>query len=141
MQAGRFDLDRFKSAQASVYADVVRELGAGRKRTHWMWFIFPQVEGLGSSPMAMRYAIASAEEARAYLDDPLLGQRIRECTRILVDLPETNATAILGLPDDMKFKSSLTLFAAVSPEPLFQQALDKFFGGEKDARTLAFLER
>lgn len=135
-----YDLQRFRTAQSHVYSQVLYELKDGHKRTHWMWFVFPQVEGLGESPMAIRYAIGSADEARAYLADPLLGTRIRECTRILLDLPETNATRILGYPDDLKFRSSMTLFAAVSGEELFEAALEKFFGGKKDPRTLAFLK-
>jgi uncharacterized protein (DUF1810 family) len=123
-----YDLQRFRTAQSHVYSQVLYELKDGHKRTHWMWFVFPQVEGLGESPMAIRYAIGSADEARAYLADPLLGTRIRECTRIL------------GYPDDLKFRSSMTLFAAVSGEELFGAALEKFFGGKKDPRTLAFLK-
>ena len=135
-----YDLERFKAAQQPVYHQVLRELTEGHKRTHWMWFIFPQAHGLGSSEMARRYAITSLDEARAYLADNVLGPRLGECTGILLSLPETSATRILGTPDDLKFKSSMTLFAMVSSAPLFENTLDKFFGGVRDERTLAILK-
>jgi len=131
----------FVRAQDAVYADVVRELTAGRKQTHWMWFIFPQLAGLGSSQMARKYAIASLAEARSYLEHEVLGSRLRECTRLVLAAPHGDISAILGYPDDLKFRSSMTLFAAAAPEePLFQQALDKFFNGEPDRLTLKLLE-
>lgn len=139
--ANGFDLDRFRAAQAPVYSQVIRELGEGRKRTHWMWFVFPQMRGLGLSPMAVKYGISGADEARFYLADGLLGARLRECTKIMLDLASSDATDVLGTPDDLKFRSSMTLFAAVASEPLFDKALDKFFGGKKDARTLEILGR
>jgi uncharacterized protein (DUF1810 family) len=133
------DLQRFVEAQASLYQNVLEELSAGRKCSHWMWFIFPQIEGLGFSAMSRRYALAGLAEARAYLAHPLLGARLRECCHLLVAAPGT-AHAIFGSPDDMKLRSSLTLFAQAAqgaPDAgLFQECLDKFFGGEADQATL-----
>ena len=135
------DLGRFVAAQDRVWADVLAELGAGRKRTHWMWFVFPQLAGLGSSPMAVLYAIGSLDEARAYLAHPLLGARLREATRLMLRHAGTPAEAVLGGIDAMKFRSSMTLFAEAAPdEPLFGEALGAFFGGP-DTRTLALLGR
>jgi uncharacterized protein (DUF1810 family) len=135
-----FDLRRFVEAQAPVYADVVEELSAGRKQSHWMWFIFPQIEGLGSSPMAQRYAIRSLAEARAYLDHALLGPRLRECTSLVNRVENRSVTAILGRPDDMKFCSSMTLFSrATEDNAVFLTALQEFFGGRPDEATLARL--
>lgn len=135
------DLERFVSAQDPLYAAVVRELAAGRKRTHWMWFVFPQLAGLGGSPMAVRYALRSVDEAKAYLAHPVLGPRLRECARLLVDGAASDIHAILGDPDDLKFCSSMTLFALAAPdEPLFQKALDRFYGGHKDQVTLGLLK-
>jgi uncharacterized protein (DUF1810 family) len=135
----RYDLARFVSAQDSIYPQVVAELRAGRKRSHWMWFIFPQLEGLGHSAMARRYAIGSIEEARAYLDHPLLGERLQECGRLVLGAA-TDAHAIFGSPDDLKFHSSMTLFERADPdEPVFWQCLDRFFGGRPDALTLTRL--
>ncbi|CAD7041565.1 hypothetical protein REJC140_01024 [Pseudorhizobium endolithicum] len=134
------DLQRFLDAQAAVYDRVTAELRDGRKRSHWMWFIFPQVEGLGSSPMAQRYAILSRQEAEAYLRHPVLGSRLTECTRLMLMHPDRSAHDILGSPDDMKFRSSMTLFAAVSEKGSpFERALEVFYGGEQDPRTLARL--
>jgi uncharacterized protein (DUF1810 family) len=134
------DLERFVAAQERVWPDVVAELAAGRKRTHWMWFVFPQVAGLGSSPMAQRYAIGSLDEARAYLAHPVLGARLTEATRLMLRHAGTPAEAVLGGIDTMKLRSSMTLFAAADPgEALFARALEAFFGGEKDPRTLAIL--
>ena len=135
-----FDLERFVRAQAPVYAAVLEELRAGRKRTHWMWFIFPQLAGLGRSEMAQRYAIASGDEAAAYLAHPLLGARLRECAGIVGDLDGRTAEEIFGHPDDRKFHSSMTLFADVAPdEAVFQDCIDKYFDGEPDDATLARL--
>lgn len=115
------------------------ELRAGAKRSHWIWFVFPQLSGLGQSPTSVRYSIASLEEARDYLAHPVLGPRLRECVQILLDVPGRSAADILGW-DDVKLRSSLTLFAAADPdEPLFAGALDRFFDGEPDPRTLALL--
>jgi len=134
------DLERFVAAQASVFADVIAELAAGLKQSHWMWFIFPQVRGLGSSPLAHRYGIASRAEAQAYVEHPLLGARLEECTGLMLRARATSARAILGSPDDLKFRSSMTLFATVARhKPCFQQALDLFFGGQPDERTMALL--
>ncbi len=132
-------LERFVAAQATVWAQVVAELAAGAKRSHWMWFVFPQVAGLGGSAMAVRYAISSLAEAQAYLAHPLLGARLREATGLMLRHAGTPPEAVLGGIDAMKFRSSMTLFEAASAEALFGQALDAFFGGERDARTLALL--
>lgn len=116
------------------------ELRAGQKRSHWIWFVFPQIKGLGQSPTSVRYSITSLGEARAYLAHPVLGPRLRECVQILLDVPGRTAAQILG-PDDVKLRSSLTLFARADPdEPLFAAALDRFFDGQPDARTLALLD-
>ena len=134
------DLARFVQAQEPVLAQVLAELQAGEKRSHWMWFVFPQVAGLGHSAMARHYAIASLAEARAYLAHPLLGDRLRRCTALVNAVPGRTIHAILGSPDDLKFHSSMTLFAAASPdEAAFAAALDRHFGGERDAATLARL--
>jgi uncharacterized protein (DUF1810 family) len=136
----RYDLERFVRAQEGVYEQASAELRSGRKRTHWMWFIFPQIKGLGSSEMAVRYAISSLEEAKAYLEHPVLGDRLRECAGIVVGLKGRTAEEIFGYPDDLKFHSSMTLFAKaaeISEEDLvFSQALDKYFDGREDAGTV-----
>jgi uncharacterized protein (DUF1810 family) len=136
-----YDLQRFVDAQEGVIDQVMRELRSGRKRTHWMWFVFPQVEGLGSSELAQRYAISSRAEAEAYLAHPMLGSRLRECTALVTDLEGHSATEVFGAPDDLKFRSSMTLFEAVaaSPEP-FTTALERYYDGDRDERTLAFLD-
>ncbi len=132
-----FDLRRFLDAQAPVYQRVVAELRQGRKASHWMWFIFPQIRGLGSSAMANKFAIASRAEAQAYLDHPTLGVRLRECTRLATAVQGRTIHEILGYPDDLKFRSSMTLFAAVAADNKdFTDALDKFYGGEADPATL-----
>jgi uncharacterized protein (DUF1810 family) len=133
------DLQRFVTAQAPVYDQVRAELRRGRKASHWMWFVFPQIAGLGQSLMARRYAIASLDEACAYLAHPLLGARLRECAA-LVAAEARPLRATLGSPDDLEFHSSMTLFAlACSDEPVFAQALDKYFAGAADPATLAAL--
>ena len=135
-----FNLARFIEAQAPVYATVVAELRAAHKSTHWMWFVFPQIAGLGRSAMAQRYAIGSLAEARAYLAHPVLGARLLECTALVAAAPERSAHQIFGDPDDMKLHSSLTLFARAAPtEPLFQNCLTKYFNGEPDPATLLLL--
>jgi uncharacterized protein (DUF1810 family) len=135
------DLERFVEAQGPVFDTVRRELAAGRKAGHWMWFVFPQIAGLGTSPTARFYALASLEEAKAYLAHPVLGSRLTEATRLVLGAGGRTANAIFGSPDDLKFRSSMTLFAAADPaEPLFRQALERFYGGEPDARTLDRLE-
>ena len=132
-----FNLVRFIEAQDPVYARVCSELRQGRKVSHWMWFVFPQIEGLGRSGMARKFAISSIEEARAYLDHPVLGPRLRECTRLVCQISETTIQEIFGSPDDMKFRSCMTLFSrADDDDGIFQEALNKFFSGEPDELTL-----
>jgi len=132
-----YDLARFVEAQRDVYAGALAELAAGRKRTHWMWFVFPQIEGLGSSRMAQRYAISGAAEAEAYLRHPVLGPRLLECAEALLAVEGRTAREILGPPDDLKLKSSATLFAAVSPPgSVFERLLDRYCAGERDEATL-----
>jgi uncharacterized protein (DUF1810 family) len=135
------DLQRFMDAQHNVYANVIAELKAGRKRSHWMWFIFPQIAGLGFSAMSQRFAITSREEAIAYLRHDVLGPRLRECTRLVLDVNGKSIHSILGSPDDMKFRSSMTLFGAVSEDPLFSQAIAKYYPDGADQATLAILAR
>ena len=137
-----FDLQRFCDAQAPVIDTVREELRAGRKRSHWMWFVFPQLAGLGTSPMAQRYAIGSLEEARAYLAHPVLGDRLRECCRLLLDGAADDIHAILGSPDDMKLRSCATLFAQVSPAgSVFERLLGKYFHGQRDEQTVRLVGR
>jgi len=132
-----FDLKRFVAAQDPVWDRVRAELAQGEKRSHWMWFVFPQIAGLGHSPTARAYAISSREEARAYLAHSVLGPRLRESTALVNAVAGRSAERILGGIDAMKFRSSMTLFAEVAPEePLFRRALEKYFGGEKDRVTL-----
>ncbi len=131
------DLQRFMDAQAPVFEQACAELRQGRKTGHWMWFIFPQVEGLGHSATARRFAIASRAEAEAYLDHPLLGPRLRDCTRLVVLVEGRSAHQIFGSPDDLKFRSCLTLFSRVAADnEIFTRALQKYFGGEPDPLTL-----
>ena len=138
--ADPFDLERFVGAQVPLYDEVRRELEVGRKQSHWMWFIFPQFAGLGQSPMSIRFAIASLNEAKAYLAHPVLGQRLRECARLTLDVEGRSAREIFGPVDEMKFRSSMTLFAWAAPdEDLFQRCLDKYFAGSPDPGTLARL--
>jgi uncharacterized protein (DUF1810 family) len=130
-------LQRFVDAQNPVFEDVLLQLRNGRKSGHWMWFIFPQLQGLGQSPMAKRYAIASGSEAVAYLEHPLLGPRLRECTRLVSSVAGRSLKQIFGHPDDLKFHSSMTLFArTASDNQVFMDALQKFFAGEFDPPTL-----
>jgi uncharacterized protein (DUF1810 family) len=139
--ADPWDLRRFVAAQDPVYAQVRAELARGAKQSHWMWFVFPQLKELGRSAMARRYGIASLAEAYAYLAHPLLGARLGECTRLMLAVPGKSALAILGPPDDLKFCSSMTLFGvAAGPGSDFSAALDRFFAGAADARTLALLD-
>ena len=134
---GTFNLQRFLDAQSGVYNNVLAELRTGRKLSHWMWFIFPQISGLGSSPTAVRYAISSRAEAIAYREHPLLGQRLRECTCLVNEIEGRSIHQIFGYPDDLKFHSSMTLFANVTSEnKLFKDALQKYFDGSEDALTL-----
>lgn len=135
-----FNLQRFVDAQAPVIAHVLAELRDGRKRTHWIWFIFPQIAGLGSSDMARHFAISGRAEAEAYLAHPILGPRLRECIELVNQVPNRTIDEIFGYPDDLKFRSSITLFAAVAPgETVFHTALDRYFTGESDPATLARL--
>ncbi|QJD29887.1 DUF1810 domain-containing protein [Methylococcus geothermalis] len=135
-----FDLDRFLTAQANEYENAIAELRAGRKRTHWMWYVFPQLRGLGFSPTSRFYAIGSAEEARAYLGHEVLGRRLRECVSVLDELKTDSAEEVFGRVDAAKLRSSLTLFEAVAAEKApFTRALEKFFGGKRDDRSLAIL--
>jgi uncharacterized protein (DUF1810 family) len=132
-------LDRFVEAQDGVYDDALAELSAGHKRTHWMWFVFPQIAGLGSSPTAQRYAIRSLDEARAYLAHPVLGPRLRACAEALLAVQSRSAREILGSPDDLKLRSSMTLFARAADDPaLFQAVLDRYYDGP-DRLTLQLL--
>jgi uncharacterized protein (DUF1810 family) len=132
-----YNLGRFEEAQRVVYARVREELRAGEKRSHWMWFIFPQIRGLGRSPMAERFAIGSLEEARAYLGHAVLGGRLRECTELANAVEGRSASEIFGFPDDVKFCSSMTLFAKAGDEVVFRRAIEKYFGGRMDSGTLA----
>lgn len=135
-----FDLERFVEAQNRVYDQVMQELQAGRKRSHWMWYVFPQLDGLGHSAMAERYALAGIDEALAYLAHPLLGPRLEACVTALLQHGDKSAREILGSPDHLKLRSCLTLFARAAPDnPLFQFALVQFYDGEPDALTLAML--
>ena len=130
-------LERFVTAQAPVYAQALAELRAGQKQSHWMWFIFPQITGLGQSAMSRQYCIPSLDEARRYLAHPLLGARYRECCQALMNVRGKSAREIFGSPDDMKFRSSLTLFAEAAPdELLFFNLLEKYFDGDADEATL-----
>jgi uncharacterized protein (DUF1810 family) len=132
-----YDLQRFVDAQAPVIDRVREELAQGRKRSHWMWFIFPQIAGLGFSAMAQRYAIASLDGAKAYLEHPILGARLEDCTRLVLAVTGRSVTEIFGSPDDMKFRSSMTLFSQAAPDKaIFAEALRKYFDGEPDPETL-----
>jgi uncharacterized protein (DUF1810 family) len=137
MSGDPFDLERFVTAQAPVIDRVRAELRAGHKRSHWMWFVFPQIAGLGSSAMAQRYAVASLDEARAYLAHPVLGARLRDCTQAVLDVEGRTVHEIFGSPDDLKFHSSLTLFARAEDGGVFEAALVKYFGSLRDAATVA----
>ena len=132
-------LDRFVEAQTLVYATALAEIRRGAKRTHWMWFVFPQLAGLGRSSTARHFAIQSIEEARAYLDHPVLGVRYRECVAALQDLTISDPVAVFGEVDAMKLRSSLTLFESARPDSLIAAALDRWFGGKRDEMTLRLL--
>ena len=136
-----FDLHRFVEAQQSIYDRALAELRAGRKRTHWMWFIFPQIVGLGHSETAEYYAIKSASEARAYLAHPILGPRLTQCAESLLAVNGWSASEIFGFPDDLKLRSSMTLFALfVAAGSVFARVLDRYYDGKPDPRTLQLLE-
>jgi uncharacterized protein (DUF1810 family) len=132
-----FHLERFIKPQDAVWPQVRAELAAGRKQSHWIWFVFPQIAGLGSSVRSVHFAITSHDEARAYLDHAILGPRLIEATRLMLAVEDRSALDILGVPDDQKFHSSMTLFDAVSPNDVFAAALQKYFANERDAATLA----
>jgi uncharacterized protein (DUF1810 family) len=135
------NLDRFVEAQAPIYTRALAELTAGRKQSHWMWFVFPQLSGLGKSPMAQHYALHSLEEARSYLAHPLLGARLKECTGAVLGVTGKTAHEIFDTPDDLKFHSSMTLFAHAAPdEQLVHAAMEKYFGGVEDPLTLQKLQ-
>lgn len=136
-----FNLERFVTAQAGVHEQALAELRAGRKRSHWMWFVFPQIAGLGFSSMAQKYAISSLDEARAYLGHPVLGDRLRKCVELVLQVENRSAHQIFGSPDDMKFRSSLTLFSEATGEEVFLRALDEYFDGVPDSATLEIMAR
>jgi uncharacterized protein (DUF1810 family) len=131
-----YDLDRFVRAQSADYDRALSELRDGQKRSHWMWYIFPQIGGLGHSAMSLRYSIKSAAEARAYLDHPVLGPRLLECFAVVHSIVGRSALEIFGSPDDMKLRSCATLFALVSANAVFEEVLQKYFNGEHDEETL-----
>lgn len=136
----KHDLNRFLDAQETTYATALAEIRAGRKRSHWMWFIFPQLKGLGYSSNAVYYGIDGLEEAAGYLKHPVLGARLIEISRVLLDLPGRDATVVMGSPDDLKLRSSMTLFARVpGTDNVFKQVLEKYFRGEQDPKTIAIL--
>ncbi|MEM1295293.1 MAG: DUF1810 domain-containing protein [Verrucomicrobiota bacterium] len=136
-----FSLERFESAQEGIYESVCRELKRGRKRSHWMWFIFPQLDGLGRSSTARHYAIKSLDEAEAYLAHPTLGPRLLECCKLILGVEGKSATDIFGFPDDVKLRSSMTLFAQTSDPPEeFQSVIKKYFGGQGDDQTMELLK-
>jgi uncharacterized protein (DUF1810 family) len=133
-------LERFVSAQTGTYEAALAELTAGHKRSHWMWFVFPQIAGLGTSPTAQRYAIASLDEARTYLAHPVLGSRLRECAAALLAVENRTAAEIFGYPDDLKLRSSMTLFARAAAEPgVFRAVLERYYDGP-DPRTLQLID-
>ena len=134
-----FDLQRFVTAQEPVYQQVCTELAAGSKRSHWMWFIFPQLKGLGRSATAQHFGIGSRQEAEAYLRHPLLGPRLKQSTEFVLAVEGRSALQVFGAPDDLKFRSCMTLFAQVADEPMFRQALDRYFAGHGDEQTLQLL--
>jgi uncharacterized protein (DUF1810 family) len=139
-QADPFDLARFTTAQEGVYQRALAEIRAGAKRSHWMWFIFPQIDGLGFSSTAKHYAIKSAEEARQYLAHPVLGPRLLECAEAVLAVENRSAYEIFGSPDDLKLKSCMTLFESVAgSDSVFSRVLDKYYQGKRDARTLEIL--
>lgn len=138
--ADPFHLQRFVDAQAAEYREVLAELRAGRKRSHWIWYIFPQLQGLGRSSASEYYGIGSIEEGRAYLRHPVLGPRLIECTELVNRIESSSVDEIFGYPDNLKFRSSMTLFAQAAKEgSVFLAALEKYFGGEQDARTVELL--
>jgi len=139
-EADTYDLGRFLRAQEVDYEQVISEIRSGRKRSHWMWYVFPQFDGLGFSSFSKRYAIKSLGEARAYLAHPVLGPRLLECAEAVVSIEDRSATEIFGSPDDLKLRSCATLFASVSPPgSVFERLLGKYYRGERDSKTLRLL--
>ena len=137
-----YDLSRFLEAQKNSYDTALREIRAGRKRSHWMWYIFPQIRGLGYSAMAQHYAIRDQGEAREYVQHPVLGPRLIEISEALLSLDESDPRRVMGSPDDLKLRSCMTLFQSAAPDqPVFGKVLDKFYGGQPDGRTLEILSR
>jgi uncharacterized protein (DUF1810 family) len=138
-----YDLGRFTRAQDRVYRTVLSELRSGRKRTHWIWYIFPQIDGLGYSTTSKYYAIKGRAEAKRYLEHPVLGARLLECSEAVLDIEGRSASEVFGYPDDLKLKSCMTLFASVAADPnsVFNRVLEKLFHGERDGRTLVLLEK
>lgn len=134
-------LQRFINAQANIYETALKEIQSGHKRTHWMWFIFPQLKSLGRSSTSVYYGLNGVEEAREYLNDPILGARLREITKELLVLPDSNPHSIFGSPDDMKLRSCMTLFDIIEPNSIFRQVIDKFFQGRLDNRALSILNQ
>ena len=138
----RYDLERFKKAQTQDYGNALREIRNGRKKSHWMWYVFPQVRGLGHSSMADYYGISGIDEAKAYLADPVLGPRLAEISEALMELEEKDAAKIFGFPDVLKLRSCMTLFALAAPEqPVFGRVLEKYYAGRRDERTLELLKK
>ena len=137
----KYNLERFVSRQKDSYDTAYKELSQGMKQSHWMWWIFPQIIGLGMTSISKEYSIKSIEEARAFLDHPYLGKNLKEICKVLLDTKSNDASYVMGYPDDLKLCSSMTLFIEADPEErLFQQVLDKFFNGRKDSRTLDILK-
>lgn len=140
MEAAEFDLERFVKAQEPIYGAVCKELAAGQKTSHWMWFVFPQLKALGRSETARYFGLSSREEALAYWQHPVLGQRLKECAALVSAVSDKTAHQIFGSPDDLKFRSCMTLFAQLAPEEkLFGQCLERFYNGEPDEKTLQLL--
>ncbi|KQR71217.1 DUF1810 domain-containing protein [Pedobacter sp. Leaf176] len=140
MSSSEKKLERFVQAQEKSYQDALAELKSGRKRSHWMWYVFPQIKGLGFSEMARFYAIEDIKEAEDYLAHPVLGKRLIEITQVLIELNEDDANKVFGYPDDMKLKSSMTLFANINrTDPVFLQVIDKYFHGKQDVATLRII--
>lgn len=139
MSGDPFDLARFVGPQDAMWSRVQAEMAAGRKESHWIWFVFPQIAGLGSSPRSVHFAIRSRDEAKAYLAHPVLGTRLRKITKLVLKVESRSAHDIFGDPDEMKFRSSMTLFDAISPDDIFADALQKYFANERDTATLAKL--
>ncbi len=141
MPADPYQLQRFVDAQARDYPAALAEIRAGRKRSHWMWYVFPQFHGLGFSPTSIHYAIKSADEARVYLEHPVLGPRLRECADALLALDGRDAHEVFGSPDDLKLRSSMTLFASVSADgSVFEQVIDQYYDGQRDQKTIELLD-